>query len=66
MQAVNHHKHKEIAVHLSYSEAHFIGEALFHYKFMLQKHYGSDSVEEERISTMLYTIRNPELGDETF
>jgi len=62
MQALNNDKHKTIAVQLSYSEAHCIGEALFHYKFMLQRLFGNDSAEEERVSNMLYTIRNPELS----
>jgi len=60
MKALNNDKHKKIAVQLSYSEAHFIGEALFHYKSMLQRLYGNDSTEEKRVSNMLYTIRNPE------
>jgi len=49
MQALNNNTHKKIAVQLSYSEAHFIGEALFHYKFMLQRLYGNDSAEEEHV-----------------
>lgn len=62
MQALNNDKHKKIAVQLSYSEADCIGEALFHYKFMLQRIFGSDSAEEEHVSKMLYTIRNPEVS----
>jgi|GEM_PF-3372582 len=61
MQALNNDKHKKIAVQLSYSEAHCIGEALFHYKFVLQRLYGNDSAEEDQVSNMLYTIRNPEV-----
>jgi len=62
MQALNNNKHKKIALQLSYSEAHCIGEALFHYKFMLQRIFGSNSTEEEHVSNMLYTIRNPEVS----
>ena len=59
MQAVNSNNKKEINVHASYSEAHFIGEALSSYRLVMQKLYGVNSEEEKYIGELLHAIRNP-------
>ena len=59
MQAVNSTNKKEINIHASYSEAHFIGEALLSYRLVMQKLYGINSEEEKYIGELLHAIRNP-------
>ncbi|MBT2217121.1 hypothetical protein KK120_14935 [Virgibacillus dakarensis] len=59
MQAINSTNKKEINIHVSYSEAHFIGEALSSYRLVMQKFYGVNSEEEKYIGELLHTIRNP-------
>ncbi|MFD2658040.1 MULTISPECIES: hypothetical protein [Bacillaceae] len=59
MQAINSTNKKEINIHVSYSEAHFIGEALSSYRLVMQKLYGVNSEEEKYIGELLHTIRNP-------
>ena len=59
MQAINSTNKKEINIHASYSEAHFIGEALSSYRLVMQKLYGINSEEEKYIGELLHAIRNP-------
>ncbi|WP_200411721.1 hypothetical protein [Virgibacillus salexigens] len=59
MQAINRTNKKEINIHASYSEAHFIGEALSSYRLVMQKLYGVNSEEEKYIGELLHAIRNP-------
>ena len=59
MQAINRTNKKEINIHASYSEAHFIGEALSFYRLVMQKLYGINSEEEKYIGELLHSIRNP-------
>ncbi|MUV38143.1 hypothetical protein JNUCC1_02234 [Lentibacillus sp. JNUCC-1] len=59
MRAVNNTDKKEIQIQASYSEAHFIGEALSSHRFLVQRLYGMNSEEEKYIDELLYAIRNP-------
>jgi len=59
MRALNNANQKEIKIHASYSEAHFIGEALSSYQLVMQRLYGKNSEEEKYIGELLYAIRNP-------
>lgn len=59
MQVINSTNKKEINVHASYAEAHFIGEALSSYRLVMQKLYGINSEEERYIGELLHAIRNP-------
>jgi len=59
MRVLNSTDKKEIKIHASYSEAHFIGEALSSYQIVMQRLYGINSEEEKYIGELLYAIRNP-------
>lgn len=59
MQAINRTNKKEINIHASYSEAHFIGEALSYYRLVMQKLYGINIQEEKYIGELLHSIQNP-------
>lgn len=59
MKAINSVNKKEIEIHASYLEAHFIGEALSSYQLAMQRLYGNYSKEEKYAGELLYAIRNP-------
>jgi len=59
MNAKNNTDKKMIQLEVTYSEAHYIAEALFHYQLAMESEYGKNSEEEKYICELLHTVRNP-------